>query len=266
MKFYLKQGMLLLVSMVAIQAFSQKYVSVTPLMGFQRCFSNKLNGNSAPDFKNNTNNHAVQYGIFLDYHVNRFVFSAGWAYNNVGYSYRIGPKYSSLIPTSSSASTMRTVSFPIRVAYELTDVGLFYKKTSSADELNDAPAQHFINFKLKVFGGLVLDNVNWPSYIDTISSVTITQRTYTQLNKVGLSGTVGIAMQFMHHGKERLALSFYYHQGFTSYQKLTIDYTESNQAYQTSLVAKGTTYGITLSYPIKIWDIDKRKAMKAVRK
>ena len=93
-----------------------------------------------------------------------------------------------------------------------------------------------------------------------------TQSNYTRLNNNGITGTLGFSIQFLHRGKESLALNFFYHQGFTKLQQIDITYTLINDqvTYHTTLVSKATSFGASISYPIKIWDVDKRKAKKAL--
>jgi len=74
---------------------------------------------------------------------------------------------------------------------------------------------------------------------------------------------LGLTIQFLQKGKERLALNFYYNQGLTNYLNANYTYTENNISQTENVVSKGTYIAIGISYPIKIWDINKRRSIKA---
>ena len=260
------------------QVMSQTYFTFTPMVGMQRCFAKYKSGDRPSVFYNNTGNDYFHVGFLLDYHRNRFIYSLGYTQNNAGYAYAIKPDVvnplDSLIDWHySHSSANATNAIEAKVAYSLTEVHLFQKKQhiQAFQNANNIykDNQHIINFRLNIFGGLLYEHLqrtnsmNFPFNNGRVN----TQSNYTRLNNNGITGTLGFSIQFLHRGKESLALNFFYHQGFTKLQQIDITYTLINEqvTYHTTLISKATSFGASISYPIRFWDVDKRRARKAAR-
>ncbi|WP_018344618.1 outer membrane beta-barrel protein [Cytophaga aurantiaca] len=232
---------------------AQTYVTLTPMLGLNRCFA-KFDGGDKPDlFKNNASNHQIIFGGLIDYHKNKFIFSTGYLYNHAGYAYSIksvGHQADSGSWGYKHSSANQGWTIPLRVSYYLF-------KTNGK----------FINFKLDMFGGIAIDHFSpRPFSTATYSNAHVeTKSTYKTINQYGVSANIGLTFQFLHRGKESIALTFYYNQGLTKYESIRLNYTtlEDNRSYQSNLITRGTSFGILLSYPIKIWDVDKRRSIKS---
>ena len=250
MKFYC---VIFLFMFGATQVMSQTYFTLTPIVGLKRCFA-KFDGGDKPDFfKNNASNKQIVLGVLLEYHKNKFTYSAGYLYNHAGYAYSIkseGHPSDSGSWGYSHSSANQGWSIPLRASYSIF-------KTNGK----------FINFKLDMFGGIAIDHFS--PRIDSINTYinnnVSTKSTYKTINQYGVSANVGLTFQFLHRGKESIALTFYYNQGLTQYESIRLNYTTlaDNKSYQSNLITRGTSFGILLSYPIKIWDVDKRRSIKA---
>ena len=133
------------------------------------------------------------------------------------------------------------------------------------DEEENVKSNFFLmSFKLRPFAGINID------FVDRMSEDTVINKgydytetlQYSILNNNGLSSIFGFTVQFLQKGKERLALNFYFNQGLTKYLSANYTYTENNNTQTTSVVSKGSYISIGLSYPINIWDLEKRKVIK----
>ena len=257
------------------QVMSQTYFTFTPMVGMQRCFAKYQSGDRPSVFYNNAGNNFFHVGFLLDYHRNRFIYSLGYTQNNAGYAYAIKPDVVNPLDSVINwgfreASANPTNAIEAKVAYSLSEINLFRKKQNTQAFQNSnniyKDDQHLINFRFNVFGGLLyehLQHVNFMEYPVNFGH-TITQVRHTRLNNNGITGTLGFSIQFLHKGKESLALNFFYHQGFTKLLQMDITYTLINDqvTYHTTLISKGTSFGASISYPIRFWDVDKRKARK----
>lgn len=258
------------------QVMSQTYFTLTPMLGMQRCFAKYESGDKPEVFINNTRNDFFHAGLLIDYHRNRFTYSTGYMSNNVGFGFAVepvtvNPLDSAVSWRTSLASARETYSIPIKVAYTLGEVNLFGRKnptqyfSKNTKELKTS--SHLINFKLNIYGGLIFERLKPSSTTGDTSTIFHVkfENQYTVLNRNGITGMLGISIQFLHKGKEILAMNIYYHQGFTRMMQYDLNYTivTDNQPYHTTLISKGTLIGVSLSYPIKIWDVDKRKAKRA---
>ena len=260
------------------QVMSQTYFTLTPMVGMQRCFAKYQSGDQPSVFNNNSGNNYFHVGFLLEYHRNRFIYSLGYTQNNAGYAYGIKPNgYNSSDTTLgwsySHSSATPTNAIESKIAYSFSEFHLFQKKflAQEFENLNNVykDNRYLINFRFNVFGGLLYEHLQRTNSMDYPFSNghVITQSHYTRLNNNGITGTLGFTIQFLHKGKESLALNFFYHQGFTKLRQIDITYTLINdqQTYHTTLISKGTSFGASISYPIRFWDVDKRKARKAAR-
>lgn len=261
--------------MFGTSAMSQTYFTFTPMAGLQRCFAVYQNGDRPSLFKNNSGNNYFHVGFLLDYHRNRFSYSLGYTQNNAGYAYKIKPDeinpLDSVVSWSySHSSATPTNAIQIKAAYALADINLFRRKNEmpviQPSAISYKGNQHVINFRLMLTAGMLYEHLqktvsmNYPF----MNSHVITQSSYTRLTNNGITGTLGFTVQFLHRGKESLALNFFYNHGFTRFRQIDITYTLINDhvTYHTTLISKASSFGMSLSYPIRIWDVDKRKAKK----
>ena len=67
---------------------------------------------------------------------------------------------------------------------------------------------------MNIYGGLIFERLKPSSTLGdttTIFHVKL-ENQYTVLNRNGITGMLGFTVQFLHRGKESLALNFFYHQ------------------------------------------------------
>ena len=261
--------------MFGTSAMSQTYFTLTPMVGLQRCFSTYEYGDRPSLFKNNTSNDYFHVGFFLDYHRNKFTYSLGYSQNNAGYAYgikpdKINPLDSVVSWSYSHSSANPTNAIEAKIAYSLSEINLFRRKKEVPVFQQSGNAyqgsQHLINIRFMLTAGLLYEHLQRTVSIDYPYSNAhiITKSTYTRLNNNGITGALGFTVQFLHRGKESLALNFFYHQGFTKFTQIDVSYTliTDQVTYHTTLITKATSFGVSISYPIRVWDVDKRKVKK----
>lgn len=234
---------------------AQTYFTVTPVLGIGTSFS-KIKSDDSFSAKNNFASFFTRYGFLLNFHKNKIGLSSGITLSrslNVNFSNK----------NNIFLNSIYVFAVPIILSYDSKEFNLFYIKNNRPfmeDEEGNVKSNFFLmSFKLRPFAGLNVD------YTDRLSQDTITNKGYTEtlqytlLNNNGLSAIFGFTVQFLQKGKERLALSFYFNQGLTKYLNANYIYTENNSSQTTNIVSKGTYISVGLSYPIKVWDIEKRK-------
>lgn len=270
MKFYI---IIFLCMFGATEVKSQTYFSLTPMLGLQRCFSKYLNGNSPETFDSNILYRKLQYGLLIDYHKSKCTFSTGIINGYTGTWYRISfplnnPNNPSTLVTGSVYSSYQIISIPIRASYSLKEFYLFKIKrdyTLRGEENEKLKNIYYLtSFKFKVFTGVLFDHLtSMQNQKSSGGDIGYTVESFSSpINRNGVTATFGFTLQFIQRNKERLAVNFYYNQGITKYMVTNQTYTVGNNSYYANVVARGTSFGILLSYPIKIWDVDKRRSIK----
>ncbi|WP_299250268.1 hypothetical protein [uncultured Cytophaga sp.] len=252
--------MFILLSFLSKSIRAQTYFALTPVLGIGTSFS-KIKSDDSFSAKNNFASVFTRYGFLLNFHKNKIGLSSGITLSrslNVNFSYK----------HNIFSNSIYVFAVPILLSYDSKEFNLFYIKNNRPymeDEEENVKSNFFLmSFKLRPFAGINID------FVDRMSEDTVINKgydytetlQYSILNNNGLSSIFGFTVQFLQKGKERLALNFYFNQGLTKYLSANYTYTENNNTQTTSVVSKGSYISIGLSYPINIWDLEKRKVIK----
>lgn len=274
--------MTILLFVQGLSASAQIIFSLRPYAGIQFPFA-KIEDNTAGvhTFKNNQLNLSADYSLFLEANI-RGKSRLLLGYTNWGMN---GTQFDILHPQPSSSNNPKAASvtwglsenihkLQLRYAHRLTRIALFAKKRTDLSSTTITPSG--FNLYIEPFMGVSADFVNPATatgrylfpiplefYGDTINNIAAD---IVRTRKQGFSLQTGINFQFAYRGKDRLALTLYYNQGLARLNNYEVIYYISSERmpgeyYHTLVSSRASTFGINLSYPIRLWTVGKGQAV-----
>ena len=215
-------------------------------------------------FKINYLHTAADLGFLLDYKLNdKLSLMCGISFSTIGWSYSLEvPKNLTKNPYGISDKRMHSEGiimhrFPILINYTFSEKSLLKSKEGDTKE----------SLQFKIGGGINIDNVpdimtkddtlsiNWPSfYGDTIKY----SNEWNYIDRdvktgISLATNFNICLHNKIKNKDILELTFYYNQGLFNIINIDVHYQLNSIHSYSKLYSKGTSYGVILSIPIRIW-------------
>lgn len=193
---------------------------------------------------------------------------AGWSKGNIGWGYQISIPEHLLNapyprPVRKHSLSNYIHRFPLQALYAFRDVTYF--------PLNKQRNLYLFNFRLHAIAGASLDYIDHKSAFDSgvvELSTSVPSSNYisfteevTIRSRWGVSARLGIGMQYLHNGKERLELNLYYSQGLRDMVQADVDYLMNSESRSTRMLARGSFIGLTLAYPIRLKIFDSEEGI-----
>lgn len=269
-------------SLMAVSSLGAQSLSITPHFNFHfpAC---RLADNSQghPSFRARNIHGGISgdLGVFLEYKSEEnWGLSSGISIGAVGYGYRIsandlgGPISGADFFHVTSGSLHRV---PILFNYTWKKVRLFELrnhrkvKKKRRPRVADESILYALVFKVQPMIGASVnyigklhrrDNADDTLGISIINPYFNVSELERELSHVNVSAIAGVRLQFYSFGKDKLALTVLYHQGFSDLREAEINYTINGEGpYQSHVRTRGSGLSLTLSYPIQIYNFNKQE-------
>ncbi|MFP4096905.1 MAG: hypothetical protein ACLFUB_20645 [Cyclobacteriaceae bacterium] len=218
-------------------------------------------------------------GVFLEYKSKtRWGLMSGLSIGSAGLGYKISYQKPGALVSRFDIGISKSNSLhriPLLFTYTWKNIHLFqlrnFRKLSQKKSIKviDESILYAIVFKLQpIIGGSInyIGQLNrWDDPEDTLN----TRRTVMyydihfsskQLSTVNVSAIIGLRLQFYSFGKDKLALTVLYHQGFSDLVEMEVNYTiDGSDPYKSYVRTRGSGLSVTLSYPIQIYNFNKQQ-------
>lgn len=275
--------LLFIISVSAITAFpaEAQSLSLTPHfnLNFPTC---RLYDNTRGDEYTQAKTFSVfdgNFGVFVEYKSqNRWGLSTGITIGSVGLGYKVsyrnpGGFVSRADWQISSANSLHRV--PLLFTYTWQNVHLFplrnYRKLPERrrPQVADESILYALVFKVQPIIGASVNYIGqlnrWDNPEDTLN-IRFSNAYFDiyyptrQLSRVNVSAIAGVRLQFYSFGKDKLALTVLYHQGFSDLLEMEVNYTiDGSDPYRSYVRTRGSGLSLTLSYPIQIYNFNKQE-------
>ena len=217
-------------------------------------------------------------GLFVEYKSqHRWGFISGISIGSVGLGYKLsynpGGVISRLEHRNSYSRSLHRV--PLLFTYTWKNVHLFplrnYRKLPKRrrPQVADESILYALVFRVQPIIGFSVNYTGklhrWDDPADTLdirysNGYFDVYHPTKQLATVNISAIAGVRLQFYSFGKDKLALTALYHQGFSDLVEMEVDYTiGGSDSYRSYVRTRGSGLSITLSYPIRIYNFNKQE-------
>ncbi|MBK0401523.1 hypothetical protein I5M27_00920 [Adhaeribacter sp. BT258] len=146
---------------------------------------------------------------------------------------------------------------------------LVQRRITTVNTLNISPGRdnYLLNFDLYLTAGLIYSII--PRYGSQADS-TIFKRymhngkpesnfSYHKfLHRHSNSIYIGLGTQFYSRNNARFDLTLYYSQGLTDVMEIEVDYRQNDDRYKAKLRTRGSVFGATLAYPIRLKTFERK--------
>lgn len=255
-------------------------VSLRPYLGLQQKFSHIIdNSRGSSTFDNHVWNESLDLGLLLETEINgKYKIITGIAGGLAGTSYGLTitkPKNPYGSPRKRRASASPVTRIPILfslLSRQINWIPIRYNRKRQELTLGETDREnrrYLFNFRVEPFVGMAYNRLNLLESGELSGgtvfiygdSILIESEKTTEITANSISVILGATLQFMHQGKQRLAFTFYYNRGLNTLLRENIVYTLNGTTYQTVQGARGTTIGLDVSYPIRLYDSVRRKRL-----
>ncbi len=219
------------------------------------------------------------FGLFVEYKSkNRWGLMSGISIGSVGLGYKLsyrnpGGFISRVDRHQSYANSLHRV--PLLFTYTWKSVHLFplrnYRKLPKRSRpwVADESILYALVFKVQPIIGASMNYIGqlhrWDNPDDTLDIRSSNQyfdiyHPTKQLSRVNVSAIAGVRLQFYSFGKDKLALTVLYHQGFSDLLEMEVNYTiNGSDPYRSYVRTRGSGLSVTLSYPIRLYNFNKQE-------
>lgn len=253
---------LLITLLLAAHSLSaqQGVFSIRPALGLQTVLNKQLyNGYTKAFLKNNKLEEEIYYGIGVEYELsNQLVLSVNYMNGNSGYSIKLTPKPCNIGYTGSytikymSSSHFNNRRLLAGFQFPLYKPGML-KKSGLKASLKLGLGLDFKGSEDDQGGTIIFPGTNLCGEVYYLDDSTVYR------SKISWILPFQINLDWYHKQKKRLQLSLFLHMGLSKNVIFDIDYvnvTLGNREKATFL-SRGSGYGITISYPIRVYRLKK---------
>jgi hypothetical protein len=247
---------ILLITLLFVQQIvAQKgSVYITPALGIQNGHSSILKDrfSSNATIKNNRIYVSIYYSIGIDYEVkNNHFISVNYFNGQAGVS--IGLKNKPCSTNGNISSSRRS-----------TATGFNNKRLNLGYQFPVYTKNYNKNVKLQVSfkAGVAIDfkgsesdsggNIILPS-INSCGEEYFLKKRVVYRKPLSLLMPFQVNMDLYSRQKRKVGLSIFYHKGITKNTQFDIDYITNSYTQTSSFLSRGTSYGVVLSYPIRVY-------------
>ncbi|WP_299761900.1 hypothetical protein [uncultured Pontibacter sp.] len=259
--YYTRAFIAFLLLLLAFRAQAQEKLFIKPHIGAQVPFARYDRSiGKASTFKPKYFDITDNLGVTLQLKLSEiWGLETGWSKGNIGWGYQISIPEHLLNdpyprPVRKHSLSNYIHRFPLQALYTFRDITYF--------PLNRERNLYLFNFRLHAIAGTSLDYIDYKSTFDSgvmelgtsvpsSNSIDLAEEV-TIRSRWGASVRVGIGMQYLHNGKERLELNLYYSRGLRDMVQADVDYSMNSESRTTRMLARGSLIGLTLAYPIRL--------------